>query len=358
VAGFRKGSAIRLRRAGQVFVLVSLLTLLAAWNTGTQLFFLLFALAFALVLISLLAAFTSLRRLRLARYAPHAVHRGEPFPVEVRLETRRRFLSSFCIHLETADNPGVSVGFILRLPPKAVATLNVSQQIGRRGVHLLPDLLVISAFPFGLAETRRRFQDDVEVVVYPRVRPLRASAMQENRGARGIRQRSRGEGEEFFSLREYVRGDDLRRIAWRASARANELLVREVESERVRTAVLIVDTRRPAEAENPDDLVEDTIELAASYAVSLLQQQYSVAVLTPLDYVADGEGPSHAITILDQLARAEVLPATAPDPHDRLHVVGDLRQVAFFAFSPDPVDWGRADPVAGRTIDPREVVYA
>jgi uncharacterized protein (DUF58 family) len=54
----------------------------------------------------------------------------------------------------------------------------------------------------------------------------------------------RGQGTEFDSLREYVRGDDVRSIDWRASARSRSVVVRTWQPERDRRVIIVLDTSR------------------------------------------------------------------------------------------------------------------
>src|SRR5699024_10930401 len=58
----------------------------------------------------------------------------------------------------------------------------------------------------------------------------------------------RGEGTEFDSLREYVDGDDVRSLDWRASARRQELVVRTWRPERDRRVLIVLDPSRLAAA--------------------------------------------------------------------------------------------------------------
>jgi uncharacterized protein (DUF58 family) len=58
----------------------------------------------------------------------------------------------------------------------------------------------------------------------------------------------RGQGTEFDSLREYVRGDDVRSIDWRATARRNDLVVRTWRPERDRRVVILIDSGRTSAA--------------------------------------------------------------------------------------------------------------
>ncbi|RNL61150.1 DUF58 domain-containing protein [Nocardioides marmoriginsengisoli] len=72
--------------------------------------------------------------------------------------------------------------------------------------------------------------------------PSRLARLRELDGRAAIR--VRGQGTEFDSLREYVRGDDVRSIDWRASARNRSVVVRTWQPERDRRVVLVLDTSR------------------------------------------------------------------------------------------------------------------
>src|SRR5690606_40164268 len=72
--------------------------------------------------------------------------------------------------------------------------------------------------------------------------PSRLARLRELDGRSAVR--VRGQGTEFDSLRDYVSGDDVRSIDWRASARSRTVVVRTWQPERDRRVVLVVDTSR------------------------------------------------------------------------------------------------------------------
>ncbi|GAB2520468.1 DUF58 domain-containing protein [Paramicrobacterium agarici] len=76
--------------------------------------------------------------------------------------------------------------------------------------------------------------------------PSRLARLRELDGASPVM--VRGQGTEFDSLREYVRGDDVRSIDWRATARRQDLVVRTWRPERDRRVVIIIDTGRTSAA--------------------------------------------------------------------------------------------------------------
>jgi uncharacterized protein (DUF58 family) len=87
-------------------------------------------------------------------------------------------------------------------------------------------------------------------------------------------------GEDDVSIREYRRGDDLRRVHWRSTAHRGELMVRRDEQPRQMKASIVLDTRIDGHrGEGPTSSFEWAVSAAASVAVSLAGQRYSVRLL-------------------------------------------------------------------------------
>ena len=117
-----------------------------------------------------------------------------------------------------------------------------------RGTFRLAAVHLRASSRWGLAEREVRLDLPAEVRVYPGIRAVRQAARwlrrgrQEERGLR--RSRLRGEGTSFESLHEHVRGEDPRRIDWKASARHGKLISRNYEVERNQNIMLMVDCGR------------------------------------------------------------------------------------------------------------------
>ena len=86
--------------------------------------------------------------------------------------------------------------------------------------------------------------------------PSRLARLRELDGATSVM--VRGQGTEFDSLREYVRGDDVRSIDWRATARRRDVVVRTWRPERDRRVVIVLDTGRTSAARVADEPRIDT----------------------------------------------------------------------------------------------------
>jgi uncharacterized protein (DUF58 family) len=119
----------------------------------------------------------------------------------------------------------------------------------RRGDRI-PDQVTVRAIgPFGLSGRQISRRVPWRLRVLPgfesrRHLPSRLARLHETDGRTTVM--VRGQGSEFDSLREYVLGDDVRSIDWRATARRNDVVVRTWRPERDRHVVIVLDTSRTA----------------------------------------------------------------------------------------------------------------
>lgn len=349
----------KLRRPGIIFLLILLGVLLAAWNTNNNLLYVIVGGLSSFLLISLVMPRIALRKLSLLRDAPSAVHRGEPFVVQVRVENHKLFMPGLSLRLESASDPGRMIGYLMRVPARRAANLSVEVVFDQRGVYELPDFELVCSYPFGLIERRQAYSDHWEIAVYPRVRSVRTSVLEQATGTRYMAQRPTPDGDDFYGLREYVHGDDLRLIAWRASARHGSWIIREMARENSRYVTFALDTRRPADLENFEENFEEVIELVASLAVTLLKRQYNVALVTPETELDPGEGSGQERKVLDLLARVEAIdPDKGAGFEQQVRHLEGERSVLLY-FSGDPQKWD-VHPAGGtlRAVDPREVLHA
>lgn len=346
-----------MRGAGWVFVAIFVPVLLSALNTGANLLYLIAGGLCSFMLLSWVLCAWTLRGLAIRREHPQAVHRDQSFPVYLRIENTKRVLPAISLRIERADAPGVSLGYVVRVPARRTVELSVELAFKKRGHYTLPAFDLVTTFPFGLMERRRRFADACEITVYPRVVPVRTGAVEKMQGTRHASRTPVADGTEFFSLREYVPGDDMRHIAWRISARLQNWMVREMAHDASRNIALLLDTELAGSDEAAHAQFEDAVELLASLAVSLLNRQYRVAVATPAGHVDLGDGGGHTMRILRFLARVE--PGIAG---------GDLRLDEYaqkcaglgtvpVLVSSQPERWGqRALGGAVKVLNPREVL--
>jgi uncharacterized protein (DUF58 family) len=208
------------------------------------------------------------------------------------------------IHPTTLELPAASkVRFEMRIRPK---------RIGRWGVHGIS--LEVRGTPLGgegLYEVPLMFANPHGVEVVPR--PLLA-LLQTAKGGRSRRVAEAGrpaplagEGEQLKELREHVPGDAFKRIAWKASARRGQLLVREMEREERDVVWLVIDASvelwAGEEGKAPLDIAVDELGSIAARHVARGDRVGLVVVASRTrTWLAPDMGPEQATRILAALA--------------------------------------------------------
>jgi uncharacterized protein (DUF58 family) len=187
----------------------------------------------------------------------------------------------------------------LRIPAHGHGTVSTALTPDRRGPKRPVAVTVRSLGPFGLAARQGSHAAAWTVQVLPPFRsrrhlPEKLSRLRQLEGQH--RSLLRGQGTEFDSLREYVIGDDVRSIDWRAAARSRDVMVRTWRPERDRRILVILDTGRTSAGR-----VGGVPRLDASMDATLL-----------LAALASRAGDRIDMLAFDRRVRARVLDAPRP----------------------------------------------
>lgn len=185
----------------------------------------------------------------------------------------------------------------LALRPGDTATFETAMHPTRRGDRQAAAVTVRLAGPLRLAGRQRSITAPATLRVLPEFAsrkhlPARLARLREIDGQTAVQ--LKGAGSEFDSLREYVMGDDVRTIDWRASARRAEVMVKTYRPERDRRLMVVLDTSRLAAAR-----VGDAPRLDASIEATLL-----------LSALAAKAGDRVQVTAFDRVERARAVGMT------------------------------------------------
>ncbi|MFM7537634.1 MAG: DUF58 domain-containing protein [Acidimicrobiales bacterium] len=249
---------------------------------------------------------------RLARVAidvergvhPLRVHAGESTRIELAVGNpgRRRTPP-----LRIIDPIGRTAGPRLQLAPLAGgqrARVAYHLPTTRRGRVPVGPMQAEVIDPFGLARRRVRVAGATDVTVYPAVElvPALGTGGDQDPSGNAVRHNAIGsKGEEFFGLREYAVGDELRRIHWRSSARrGGELLVRQDERPWADRTTIVLDAR--ASAYTPEGF-ERAVSSAASVVEAAHRARHTVQFCsTDGRDTGGGSGLGHTEAVMEYLA--------------------------------------------------------
>lgn len=265
------------------------------------------------VLVVLAAVGVALVRVRIdvARdLHPARVHAGASSSVVLEVRNRGRRRTPV---LTLVDRVAGTRGARLAVAPlerEAATGAAYELPTDRRGLLAIGPLEVVVTDPFGLARARVPAAGVSELTVYPAVddvAPVPLSSGTDPHAGRDQRNRLSPAGEEFFALREYVVGDDLRRVHWASTARRDELMVRQDELPWQGRATVFLDNRA---GYRPDEALEPAVRAAASLVHAGRRHHQQVRLVTA-DGDDSGFAASHAQVegVFERLAVVGTTPA-------------------------------------------------
>jgi uncharacterized protein (DUF58 family) len=277
-------------------LVLSLICFLAAQGTGIRLFFHLFYLLLALLVLSYLWAWSNLRGLEVLRETfTHRTQVGDS--ARERLTIRNHWsLPKLWVELrDHSDMPQHGAGFVTYLPGNDRKRWIARTPCTMRGKFTLGPATLISGDPFGIFRLERPVSNTSEIVVYPQMIDLPNFDLPsaELPGGQDLRSRAYHVTPNVSTVREYAPGDGFNRIHWRSTARTGQLMVKEFELDPTADVYIVLDMQervqqqvsadrqatlngQPRQAESTE---EYAVMAAASIGRHLLEQNRVVGLV-------------------------------------------------------------------------------
>jgi uncharacterized protein (DUF58 family) len=258
----------------------------------------------------------------------------------------------------------------VRIPPRSATREGMTVVPLRRGRETSGGFVLDSAGPLGLGRRRVQLPLPWDVVVYPplvsvRLRASVADAMRRrDAGTKPIRRL--GEGRLFESLREWVSGDDLRHIDWKATARRGKVITRLYEAERRQQVLLVLDTGRLMTADVAAGVarLDFAVQAALELAYAAVQHDDNVGIMTFADgvqhFVAPERGRSGIRRVLDVLAEVQPKLVEPDYPGAFRYLAARNRKRALTVLFTDVIDRFASDALVANvaTLRPRHLPLA
>lgn len=240
------------------------------------------------------------------RLNPALVHEGDRATVDLVLRNLRRFP---VFNLTISDGVGG-----LGTARFALGSVSGGDQAGAsyrivcrpRGVYDVGPAVVRITDPLGLAMSEIRTGETDQLIVYPATEELSGYPMVRGRDPAQMASRpehSQRGGEDFYTLRSYHSGDDLRRVHWPSSAKLDDLVIKQMETPWQSRALVFFDVRRGSYADG--ELFEKAVRGTASVVRHLATGGFAADLWLGTGLI-DVRAYSAA---LEALARVQPLPA-------------------------------------------------
>lgn len=188
------------------------------------------------------------KRLHIERSVSAIFSIGRPNVVTLTVQNR----SPRALDLTVADDPLDDTradGMPARTPIAAHGALVIRYDVipSARGARSFRSVTAEYPGPLGLVARRERFELPANVDVYPDVHAARALELLRRQGRKDARLgslRVRGGDTDFERLRPYARGDEPRHVDWRATARRDDVTVRQYQAESDQNVIFALDVGR------------------------------------------------------------------------------------------------------------------
>jgi uncharacterized protein (DUF58 family) len=255
--------SVEFTREGLIFILLSLAIGAAAVNTGNNVLYFIFSLMLGMIVVSGIASRRALHGLTPVIQFPDHVFAGVPSLCYIRISNRKTILPSIAIRFVIRDPKFTSITrHFFFIPVLKQVSGYTRFTFPKRGTYQLHEMELQTHFPFSFFLKIRRFSAKETLRVYPRMYRLSEEVL--SRHTEGMIRQSpyRGDSHQLLHLRDYGGFDSSKRIHWKASAKAEKLLVKEFQMERGRDVYLHYDCF-------PDSSDESLLEKALSFLASL-----------------------------------------------------------------------------------------
>lgn len=264
---------------GGLFVLAAVISLGVAYVNVGLATALVAAFFSAVSLASFLMAQFSLYRIRVEREPMMDTTCNSKTNLPLRIINGAPFSRQSMVVCEKGDlfpNRRLNVA-VRSLKPKESLLLMRPVRVVHRGHYSLNKIVLYGGDPAGIFRKRRVFRLPGDILIAPRSVELESLPLHRNHkvmpGHEGRPLALAGIGKDFFGIRPYRHGDEMRLIHWKSTAAKRHLMVKEMEAQTVDRVAIIIDTNR---ADVGISEYENNFEFQASVAATIVEYLSSI----------------------------------------------------------------------------------
>ncbi|AJA69514.1 DUF58 domain-containing protein [Myroides odoratimimus] len=246
----------------------------------------LFVLFFAIILVDITLLFNKKNKVNAVRILPEKLSNGDDNTIYISIENKYN-ITVQCDIIDEIPFQFQKRDFEITktLAPKEQKTLSYTLRPTTRGEYVFGKLNVYISSPLKLVSRRFVFCDDVTLATYPsfiQMKKYDLIAFSKNKYAFGMKKiRKIGTTTEFEQIKEYVLGDDIRNINWKATAKSSQLMVNQFQDENTESVYNIIDRGRVMQMPfNGLSLLDYAINSTLALSNVILKKNDKVGLMT------------------------------------------------------------------------------
>ena len=235
----------------------------------------------------------NLRGIEVALEFPEERFAHSVVPIGIRLTNRRRFMPAFLIRISINDEE-VLFPFV---EARSTALLYLNIVFESRGIHTIADAVVASVFPFNFFTRYRRIPKNLELIIFPRLQRCSLNHLfaGQTRWKGDLSSDAPGYESDLISIRNYVSGDPVKYISWKATAKTGLLKTKELSA--IESQNIMIDFNTLKEHD-----LEQTISCLAYMIVKLMRSGTAVGLKIDGETYKPDHCASHKVMLLTRLA--------------------------------------------------------
>jgi uncharacterized protein (DUF58 family) len=284
---------IRINKPGYIYIVLTILIGFAAVNTANNLLYIVTSTLLAYMLVSGIFGKQNLHRIDVSVEFPEERFAGSFVPVGVKLINRKRFMPAFLIKVMILEQ---EVLFPI-VNARSSTHLYMNMVFDHRGRHTIPQVVISSVFPFNFFNRYRRVPKKFEFVVFPRLQRCNFShtLAEKSRWKGDASSDAPGHESDILSIRDYVFGDPMKYISWKATAKTGRLKTKEFSA--IESPNVLIDFDR---LEKHD--LEQTVSCVTYTVVKLIQSGTAVGLVIDGATYKPECSSTHKTVLLTRLA--------------------------------------------------------
>ncbi len=298
-------SNTRITKSGLLFFLFTLLIGAVAINSGNNLVYLTFTTILSFFVLSGLLSYFNLKGFKVSFLFSDSIFAKSHTYIITHIKN-----SSFTPKLAVNIKTHLFEKNFEYIEEKGESSKKVEVSFPKRGRFILNSFTLRSSFPFAFFERKKEVHSKLSFIVFPAIRSVRIKGKGNENGEYNTQ--GKGKGNEFFSLREYRQGENIRNIHWKTSAHLNKLMIIENEKEASQKFILFIDNSRYRYKDV--DEFEEAVTRIASLAYKLIHQDKDVSLMSERNF-SFGHSNVHLkdiLTFLSLIELKEKLPLAPP----------------------------------------------